>query len=57
MWLNRIAFLCCKRGYKYDEFYNYCKILQNGELSVKIQLIIDLADINNDGFVNKTEIE
>jgi hypothetical protein len=32
IWLNRIGFLCSKKGEKFDFFYNCTKTLQTGSL-------------------------
>ena len=56
IWLNRIGFLCSKKGEKFDFFYNCTKILQTGTLEQKIELLVDFSDLDNDGQVTKQEI-
>ncbi|CAD8128142.1 unnamed protein product [Paramecium sonneborni] len=57
IWLNRIAFLCFKKNFEKQQFFDYVRKLQNNNLESKLKLVLDLADVDNDGNITKHEIE
>jgi hypothetical protein len=59
LFLNRLVFLAFKRHRHlalFKNFYDYCKILQEGLLEQRILLLSDLIDVSDDGEISKDEV-